>query len=760
MPIPTKKPKNTSGPKRARQPAAGALPTREQLLEALAQQSDIKGKRDLAKVFGIRGDMRRPFKAMLAELEGEGVITRTRKALRRTAALPHVTVLDIPSDADPDNLHAFPAQWNEEEGERPRVAVLQGRDARVAPAPGDRILARIDAGEADIPVYTAKTMKILDKPRRAHIGIVRMDEDGARLIPVDRKQKEMRIPLGDLGEAGDGDLVEVEVKLSGRLMIPRAKVTAVIGNPLSEGAVSLIAIHNLEIPYRFPASVVREAEEAKEATLKGREDWRELPLVTIDPPDAKDHDDAVYAEPDTDAANPGGFIVYVAIADVAAYVRPGTALDREAYLRGNSVYFPDRVVPMLPERISNELCSLKEGEPRASLAVRMVMSADGRKRSHSFHRVLMRSAAKLSYQQAQAAIDGNPDDKTGPILEPILRPLWAAYAAMAKARDQRGPLDLDLPERKIVLDDKGLVKDIRIPERLDAHRLIEEMMIAANVAAAETLEAKRSPLLYRVHDEPSSEKLQALRDFLGSLDIAVKKSDSVRASDFNGVLAQSRKAGNVEQVSEMVLRSQAQAEYAPENYGHFGLNLDRYAHFTSPIRRYADLIVHRALIKALDLGQDGLSDQEALKLTGIGQHISATERRAMLAERETADRLLAQFLAAQIGARFEGRISGVTRSGLFVRLLDTGADGFIPASTLGQDYYRYVEEIQSMVGERTGEKFGLGDRVTVRLLEVAPIAGAMRFELLSEGPRVNPSSFRRGQKRPSRSYGPKGRKKR
>lgn len=760
MPIPTKKPKNTSGPRRARQPAAGALPTREQLLEALAQQTDIKGKRDLAKVFGIRGDMRRPFKAMLAELEGEGIITRTRKALRRTAALPHVTVLDIPSDADPDNLHAFPAQWNEEEGERPRVTVIQGRDARVAPAPGDRILARIDAGEAEVPVYTAKPMKILDKPRKGQIGIVRMDDDGARLIPVDRKQKEMRIPLGDLLTASDGDLVEVEVKLSGRLMIPRAKVVAVIGNPMSEGAISLIAIHNLEIPYRFPASVTREAEEATEANLKGREDWRELPLVTIDPPDAKDHDDAVYAEADTDADNAGGFIVYVAIADVAAYVRPGTALDREAYLRGNSVYFPDRVVPMLPERISNELCSLKEGEPRASLAVRMVMGADGRKRSHSFHRVLMRSAAKLSYQQAQAAIDGNPDDKTGPILEPILKPLWAAYAAMAKARDQRGPLDLDLPERKIVLDDKGLVKDIRIPDRLDAHRLIEEMMIAANVAAAETLESKRSPLLYRVHDEPSSEKLQALRDFLGSLDIAVKKSDSVRASDFNGVLAQSRKAGNIEQVSEMVLRSQAQALYAPDNYGHFGLNLDRYAHFTSPIRRYADLIVHRALIKALDLGTDGLSEQEGLKLTGIGQHISATERRAMLAERETADRLLVQFLAAQIGARFEGRISGVTRSGLFVRLLDTGADGFIPASTLGQDYYRYVEEMQSMVGERTGEKFGLGDRVTVRLLEVAPVAGAMRFELLSEGSRVNPSSLPRGQKRPSRSYGPKGRKKR
>ncbi|MFD1252199.1 Ribonuclease R [Devosia equisanguinis] len=756
----TPKSKNTSGPKRAVQTRASELPSREQLLAALAEQDDIKGKRDLAKVFGIRGDMRRPFKAMLAELEGEGVITRTRKALRRTAALPHVTVLDIPSDADPDNLHAFPAQWNPEEGEMPRVRVLVDAHSRVAPAPGDRILARIDAGDGPVPDYSAKPMKVLDKPRRAQIGIVRMDNEGARLIPVDRKQKEMRIPLGDLGNAADGDLVEVEVKLSGRLMIPRARVTNVIGNPASEGAVSLIAIHSLEIPYKFPNSVIREAEEAKEATLKGREDWRDLPLVTIDPPDAKDHDDAVHAAKDEDAANPGGYVVTVAIADVAAYVRPGTALDREAYLRGNSVYFPDRVVPMLPERISNDLCSLKQGEARAALAVRMVLGADGRKRSHTFHRILMRSAAKLSYQQAQAAIDGNPDDQTGPLLEPILRPLWAAYAAMAKARDHRGPLDLDLPERKIVLDDKGMVADIRIPERLDAHRLIEEMMILANVAAAETLEQKRSDLLYRVHDEPSSEKLQALRDFLGSLDISVKKTDAVRASDFNGILHQARKAGSIEQVSEMVLRSQAQAEYAAENYGHFGLNLDRYAHFTSPIRRYADLIVHRALIQALGLGDDGLSEQEATKLPGIAQHISATERRAMMAERETSDRLLAQFLATKIGARFDGRISGVTRSGLFIRLIETGADGFVPASTLGQDYYRYVEERQAMIGERSGETFALGDRVEVRLLEAAPVAGALRFELLTEGRRGNPPSGRRASKGPSRSFGPKGRRKR
>lgn len=751
-----KAPKTKTTPKSPRQFAVGTLPSREAILEAMAQQPTLDGKRDLARHFGIHGDMRTPFKVLLKQMEGEGFIARTRKQIRPTAALPAVTVLDIPADAVPDNLHAFPAQWNDEEGARPRVMVKQPRDARVAPAPGDRILARISAGDGEVPNYTARAMKILDKPRRGEIGIVRMDEDGARLLPVDRKQKEMRIDGGDLGSARDGDLVEVEIKLTGRLMIPKAKVTNVIGNPKSEGAVSMIAIHNLEIPYRFPASVTKEAEEAKETTIKGREDWRHIPLVTIDPVDAKDHDDAVYAEPDTDPKNAGGHIVYVAIADVAAYVRPGTALDREAYIRGNSVYFPDRVVPMLPERISNDLCSLREGENRPSLAVRMVFDQHGKKRSHSFHRVLFRSAAKLNYQQAQAAIDGKPDDKTGPILDSILRPLWAAYGAMAKARDNRGPLDLDLPERKIILDKTGMVIDVKVPERLDAHRLIEEMMIAANVAAAETLEKHKSALLYRVHDTPSQEKLVALRDFLSSLQLPAPKSDAVRPSDFNRILDKARTDGKIQQVSEIILRTQAQAEYAAENYGHFGLNLDRYAHFTSPIRRYADLIVHRALISALELGKDGLTDSEIAKLPGIAQHISSTERRAMLAERETIDRLLAQFLAAHVNARFEGRISGVTRSGLFVRLRDTGADGFIPASTLGQDYYRFVEEMQAMVGDHTGETFRIGDDVSVRLLEVAPVAGALRFELLSEGSRGVPSSGGRQRKGPSSKRGKAG----
>ncbi len=732
----------------------GTLPSREDILEALGELPSASGKRDLVKAFGITGDMRVPFKALLREMEEEGLIARSRKTLRRAAELPSVTVLDIPADADPDHMIAHPASWDEADGERPEVLVLSPRGARVVPGPGNRILARIERGDGATPTYTAKAMKILDRPRRGEIGIIRLDDHGARLVPVDRKQKEMRIDTADLGDARDGDLVEVETRVAGRLMLPKAKVTRVVGNPDSEGAVSLIALHNLEIPYRFPDTVVREAEAVKEVGLKGREDWRHIPFVTIDPATAKDHDDAVYAEADSDENNAGGHIVYVAIADVAAYVRYGTVLDREAYSRGNSVYFPDRVVPMLPERISNDLCSLRDGENRPALAVRMVFDAKGQKRSHTFHRVIIRSAGKLAYEEAQAAIDGKPNDRTGPLLEAVLKPLFAAYAALAEARDRRGPLALDLPERRITLNPDGTVAGIYVPERLEAHRLIEEMMIMANVAAAETLESGNTPLVYRVHDTPGREKLAALKDFLNSLHLSFSGSESVRPSHFNQVLKKAAAQDSLVQVSEMVLRSQAQAEYSPENFGHFGLNLDRYAHFTSPIRRYADLIVHRALIRLLDLGDDGLSDTEIGQLAGMAQHISSTERRAMAAERETSDRLLARYMADHIGARFTGRISGVTKSGLFVRLDETGADGFVPASSLGIEFFRYHEDRQAMIGERSGETFALGQAVEVRLLEAAPMAGALRFEILSEGPKSNPGSRRGASRRHKQAHRP------
>ena len=442
----------------------------------------------------------------------------------------------------------------------------------------------------------------------------------------------------------------------------------------------------------------------------------------------------MHAEPDDDSGNKGGFILTVAIADVAHYVTPGSALDREALVRGNSVYFPDRVVPMLPERISNDLCSLRPHEDRAALAVRMVIDAGGHKRSHTFHRIMMRSAAKLSYEQAQAAIDGRTDDTTGPLLEPILKPLYAAYEALKRAREERQPLDLDIPERKILLKGDGTVDRVIVPERQDANKLIEEFMILANVAAAETLEKARVPLVYRVHDEPSIEKINALREFLASLNIPIAKAGALRPATFNRILAQVKGGEREQLLNDVVLRSQAQAEYAAENYGHFGLNLRRYAHFTSPIRRYADLIVHRGLIRALKLGDDGLPDSFGVpELAEIGAEISATERRAMLAERETKDRLIAHFLADRIGATFEGRVAGVHRAGLFVKLNETGADGFVPARTIGNEFFRHDEAGHAMVGNRSGESYRLGDPVTVKLVEAAPIAGALRFELLSEG---------------------------
>jgi ribonuclease R len=526
-------------------------------------------------------------------------------------------------------------------------------------------------------------------------------------------------------------------------------VTEKLGSLASERAVSQIAIHAHGIPHVFPAAALAEAAAAKAAPLAGREDWRALPLITIDPADAKDHDDAVHAAVDDDPKNRGGFVLSVAIADVAHYVRPGSALDREARNRGNSVYFPDRVVPMLPERISNDLCSLKPGEERAALAARIVIGADGRKRAHSFHRVLMRSAARLSYVQAQAAVDGWPDDTTGPLLASVLEPLYLAYRALKQERDARGPLDLDLPERKIVLTAHNTVDRVMTPERLDAHRLIEEFMILANVAAAESLERARVPLIYRVHDEPDGERVNALREFLKTLDISLPKGGILRAAQFNRILERVKGRDVEKLVNEVVLRTQAQAEYAAENYGHFGLNLRRYAHFTSPIRRYADLIVHRGLIRTLKLGDGGLPpEQDVAALAEIGAQISAAERRAMKAERETFDRLLAHFLADRIGATFAGHISGATRAGLFVKLDDTGADGFIPARSIGDEYFRYHEDRHALIGDRSGATHRLGDPVSVRLVEAAPVAGALRFELISQG--RSDGRGRAAAKRPAR----------
>ena len=617
--------------------------------------------REIAREFGLKNADRAELKRILRELADGGTIKKQGKKVTERAQLPATLLADITTrDADGE-LIATPAEWDEAEGgEPPKIRIHIPRHARpgTMAGVGDRALLRIEQVSGDDVGYRGRVIKIIDHAKSRVLGVFRSTPDGGgRLIPVDKKQagKELNIARADTGGAQDGDLVSVDLVRSRGFGLASGKVKERLGSIASEKAISMIAIHAHDIPQAFSRDAIAEAEAAEPATLKGREDWRDVPLVTIDPPDAKDHDDAVHAEPDSDPNNKGGFIVHVAIADVAFYVRPNSALDRDALIRGNSVYFPDRVVPMLPERISNNLCSLVPGEPRGALAVRLVIAADGRKRSHSFHRVLMRSAAKLSYTQAQAAIDGKPDDTTGPLLDPILKPLYAAYYAVKRARDERNPLDLDLPERKILLKPDGTVDRVVVPERLDAHRLIEEFMILANVAAAETLEKKSLPLIYRVHDEPSLEKVHALQEFLKTLDIPFAKQGALRPSLFNRVLTLVAGQDYEHMVNEVVLRSQAQAEYSAENYGHFGLNLRRYAHFTSPIRRYADLVVHRALISALGLGDGALPDGETAEhLSEVAAQISLTERRAMKAERETADRLIAHHLADRVGAVLPG----------------------------------------------------------------------------------------------------------
>jgi len=715
----------------------GKLPSRKEILDFLQTANRETGKREIARAFGIKGGDRIALKELLRDMADDGLITGSRRKLTRPGVLPSVTVIEIVARDSDGEFVGRPGTWDEEHGPAPRIVMAESkRGTGPVAGIGDRVLARITplGADADYP-YQARTIKRLARATQRLLGIFRALPGGTGVIdPVDRKQlKEWPVTRGNTGDAENGELVRFELARGGRYGVQTAQVIERLGNPAAQQMTSLIAVHAHGIPDTFPEAALAEAEAAKEPDLKRREDFRQLPLITIDPSDARDHDDAVWAEADPDPSNRGGWVVIVAIADVCSYVRPGSSLDKEARKRGNSVYFPDRVVPMLPERISNDLCSLKEDEPRGCLAVRMVFDKDGRKLKHRFFRALMRSAAGLTYEQAQAAIDGRPDEVTTPLLDAVLRPLWGAYASLVLSRTERAPLDLDLPERKILLDDQGRVRTVVTPPRLDAHRLIEEFMIAANVSAAETLEAKRSPLIYRVHDAPSKEKLSSLGEFLATIGLKLPKSGTLKPAHFNRILADTRATPIAELVGEVVLRSQAQAEYSDDNLGHFGLNLRRYAHFTSPIRRYADLIVHRALVRALGFGNDGLTDAEMEQLERIAQAISDTERRAMAAERETADRLIAAYLADRIGARFQARVSGLVRTGLFVRLVETGADGFVPASSIGREYFYHDEARHALVGEDTGLAYRLVDPVEVRLVEAIPTAGALRFEMLSEG---------------------------
>ena len=707
--------------------------SKESILEALAREPNVT-KRDLARYLGVHGNERIELKRLLKELEAEGELSRgPKRALKKAGTLPEVGVLEVIGQ-DPDGeLLARPQKWDGDD-EPPQIIVMPGREGD-APGKGERILARLSKAEDG---YEARVIKRLGASVHRVLGVYREGAKEGRIVPIDRKSRHEFIVSGlHRGGAAANELVLAE-PLSGRASgLPRAKVIERLGSLNAPKAVSLIAIHAHGIPTEFPDDTLAEAKNAKPVDPRGRTDLRHIPLVTIDPEDARDHDDAVWAGPDDDPKNPGGHIAIVAIADVAHYVTPGSALDREAYHRGNSAYFPDRVVPMLPETLSADLCSLRQGEDRACLAVRMVFDQNGRKRHHEFVRGIMRSAARLTYAQAQRAFDGKPDEDNAEIARIALAPLWKAYQTVGKARDDRDPLNLDLPERRIVIGDNGKVKSIAYRERLESMRLIEEFMIQANVAAAETLEKAKLPLIFRIHEPPGKEKLFAFSDFLRTINMPFAKGQVIKPGVFNRILEKAKGTPHVDVLNDVTLRTQSQAVYSPNNVGHFGLNLTHYAHFTSPIRRYADLVVHRALIRAMHAGDDGLTDSEIRKLDQIAEHISMTERRAMAAERDSTDRYVAAYMENRVGSTFDARVTGVANFGLFVRIPESGAEGLIPARSLDFDYYRHDPKQHALVGDRTGRRYRLGDVLKVRLLEAAPLTGGLRFETMPAKPTLD-----------------------
>lgn len=715
----------------ARPERPGGLPSKAEITEYMNENPGRVGAREIARAFNITAGGRVELKRLLHEMRDEGLNQNAARAIGGVRSLPKVLVLEITGRDIDGELLAQPFEWRGATP-APRILIVPGEgEGAKAAGIGDKVLARLTPADEGYEARVIRHLGRMAEPDAKRVlGVFQADPAQARARPVEKGRDEIMISRDHTMGAQTGELVQLEMETGRRYGPPLGKVVARLGLVNEARSVSLIAIYQHGIPVEFPPAAIAEAEAATAPKAGRATDLRDLPLVTIDPPDARDHDDAVWAAADNDPKNPGGWVVIVAIADVAHFVRPGSALDREALRRGNSSYFPDRVVPMLPEALSAGLCSLVHDEDRAVLAVRMRLDANGKKLGHEFIRGLMNSRASLTYAQAQAAQDGAPDVISARLLDEVIRPLYGAYAALARARDARQPLALEMPERRIELGEDGQVKSIRIAERLDAHRLIEEFMIAANVCAAETLEQKQAPCMYRIHAEPALAKLENLRDFLKSLDYTLARGQVLKPELFNRILEKARGTEHAPVINEVILRAQSQAAYSPENIGHFGLSLPRYAHFTSPIRRYADVLVHRALIRACNLGDGGLPEKQGYaEFISIGEEISAHERRSMAAERDSSDRYLAAWLADQIGAEFDGTISGVTRFGLFVRLRDSGADGLIPIRNLGMEYFSHVEAQHALVGDGTGLTFRLGDAVRVRLMEAAPVSGGLRFEL-------------------------------
>ncbi|MGQ0526553.1 MAG: ribonuclease R [Alphaproteobacteria bacterium] len=701
--------------------------TKQALLDFIKSSAKPVTKRELAGAFNVKGgEPRIILKKFLKELIKDGIVAKLPGGnYALPDGLPEVAVLEIAEISLDGDVFARPVEWNEAlQGKPPVIEIRPAGKGHPAAAPGQRVMAQMTRISPD--EYDARIIRKLDVETNRVIGVVKSLKNGFILQPADKKARfDFDIPQNGLKGAKDGDLAVAEVQPGRGIRNKNVQILEVLGRRDDVKAISLISLNEAGLSETFPHAVIAETKDMKVPLLENRTDFGDMPLVTIDGLDARDFDDAVHAEK-TD----NGFCLTVAIADVSYYVRPYTPLDKEAQKRGNSTYFPDRVVPMLPEALSNDLCSLRPHEPRACLAVQMWIDAGGQMTKYKFHRGLMRSAARLTYEQVQAAQDGLTDDVTGPLLEPVIKPLYEAYKILDEARCKRGALDLDLPERKIVLDEKGRMTGVTKRERLDSHKLIEEFMVLANVAAAKGLEDKKAPCVYRAHDKPSAEKLDNVREFIESFGISVAKEQIAKPAQINNILKQAAGLPYSHLISQVILRTQSQAHYSPDNIGHFGLALQRYAHFTSPIRRYADLLVHRSLVTAYGFGEGGIDDGEVAQLGEICMHISATERVSMDAERSAVDRFTSAFLSSHIGAEFEGRISGVTRFGLFVELTESGADGLVPMRSLPNDFYHHDERAHALIGQRSRRIFRLGAPVTVRLREADAMTGSTLLELV------------------------------
>ncbi|MCF8496331.1 MAG: ribonuclease R [Alphaproteobacteria bacterium] len=694
------------------------------ILEYIRAAAEPVSKRDLAGAFRLKDGARIALKKILRQLEEDGQIVKTGGGYTIPEGLPGVTVIEVTEiDIDGDLL-ARPVEWNAAtQGPPPRIEIMPENKGHPSLKPGDRILARLARVEPDL--YEARTIKRLDIEEGRVAGLLRIHKNGAVLRPANKKAKlDYDVLPGELNGAKDGDVVVGEIQPARGIKRKSVRILEILGRGDDPRAISLISLSESGLREDFPAAALADAKNLKVPSPEGREDLRGINLITIDGADARDFDDAVFAE-----KTPEGFHLIVAIADVAHYVRPGSALDAEAQRRGNSTYFPDRVVPMLPEALSNDLCSLRPHEDRASLAVHMWIDGDGVLQRYKFVRALINSKARTTYEQVQHVYDTAPSGGQDLALYKIIAPLYEAFAVLDKARRKRGALELDLPERQVVLDEKGNMTGITQRLRLDSHKLIEEFMILANVAAAQALEARKSPCVYRVHERPSFAKLESAREFIESFGLSLPKGQVVNPAQINQILLQAASLPYSHLISQVILRTQAQARYSPDNQGHFGLALPKYAHFTSPIRRYADLLVHRSLIAACGLGPGGIAPEEIARLSEICDNISATERTSMEAERSAIDRFTAAFLSERIGARFAGRITGVTRFGLFVELAESGADGLVPMRTLPADFYIHDEAAHALIGRRSGRVFRLGASVTVTLMEADGLTGSTLLEL-------------------------------